>query len=53
MANSLATMLRRSSGRVGRGGGAPGGRFFPPTRGPEPQVLEVGKGDAGHQGVSV
>src|ERR1700756_5330835 len=46
-------MARRNSGSVGLGGGAFRGRFFPPPCGLEPQVLEVGERDAGHERVSV
>jgi hypothetical protein len=46
-------MARRSSGSVGRGGGAFGGRFFPPPGGLEPQVLEISASDTGHERVSV
>src|ERR1700752_3658340 len=46
-------MARRSSGSVGLGGGVFRGRFFPPPCGLEPQVLEVGERDAGHERVSV
>ena len=52
-ANRRALMARRNSGSVGRGGGAFGGRFFPPAGGLEAQVLEIGEGDAGHERVSV
>ena len=45
-------MARRSSGSVGRGGGALSGWFFSPSRF-EAQVLEIGKGDARHERVSV
>ncbi len=45
-------MARRSSGSVGRGGGALSGWFFPPSRF-EAQVLEIGKCDARHERVSV
>ena len=50
-------MARRTSGRLGDGGG-PGtwGDIFPRPRRMrlgEAAVLQIGKGDAGHQGVSV
>ncbi len=53
-ANRLAVMARRIAGRLGCGGG-PAGRviFFPPARVLEPQVLQVGVCDAGHQRVAV
>src|SRR5579885_3557160 len=40
---------RRTSGSVGFGGAVGVGCFFPPRRCAEPQVLEVGEGDAAHQ----
>ena len=50
--NSRAMTARRSSGRVGRGGGPLVGRsFLPPTCGPEPQVLEIGEGRVPPRGV--
>src|SRR4051794_34650404 len=52
-ANSRALMARRNSGSVGLGGGALSGRFFPPCCGLEPEVLEIGTCDAGHERVSV
>ena len=46
-------MARRNSGSVGLGGGASSGRFFPPRCGLEPEVLEIGTCDAGHERMSV
>jgi hypothetical protein len=45
-------MARRNSGSVGLGGGAFCGRFFPPGS-LEPEVLEIGTCDAGHERMSV
>src|ERR1700759_4642039 len=46
-------MARRIAGRDGCGGGPPGATFFPPTRSLQAPVLQIGKGDAGHQRVPV
>src|SRR6478672_9308182 len=56
-ANSRAMMARRTAGRLGDSGGAGIWRgIFPRPRRALPgeaEVLQVGKGDAGHQRVSV
>src|SRR3954464_11822341 len=52
-ANSLAMMARRISGSDGCGGGPPDATFFPPPRRLQAPVLQIGKGDAGHQGVAM
>jgi hypothetical protein len=44
-------MARRISGSEGCGGGPLGSSFFPPARGLQPPVLQIGEGDAGHQRV--
>src|SRR5690349_1534285 len=44
-------MARRISGSDGCGGGPSGRGFFPPTRSLQAPVLQIGKGDAGHQRV--
>ena len=46
-------MARRISGSDGCGGGPPGATFFPPPRRLQAPVLQIGKGDAGHQRVPV
>src|SRR3954464_5832207 len=46
-------MARRISGSEGCGGGPAGSTFFPPTRSLQAPVLQIGKSDAGHQGVPV
>src|SRR4051794_975320 len=46
-------MARRISGSEGCGGGPAGSSFFPPTRSLQAPVLQIGKSDAGHQGVPV
>ena len=50
-------MARRTAGKLGCGGAVPVGSslplFPPPTSDVEAQVLQVGKGDAGHQRVPV
>src|ERR1700759_895072 len=46
-------MARRIAGRDGCGGGPRGATFFPPTRRLQAPVLQIGKGDAGHQSVPV
>src|SRR6185312_4204625 len=46
-------MARRISGSDGCGGGPPGTTFFSPTRRLQAPVLQPGKGDAGHQSVSM
>src|SRR5205085_12388913 len=48
---SLAMMARRISGSDGCGGGPLGTTFFPPPRRLQAPVLQIGKGDAGHQRV--
>jgi len=53
LASSRALMARRNSGSVGLGGGAFSGRFFPPCCSLEPEVLEIGTCDAGHERMSV
>src|SRR3954464_10511193 len=50
-ANSLAMMARRISGSDGCGGGPLWPTFFSPTRSLQAPVLQIGKGDAGHQRV--
>src|SRR5690242_5865100 len=42
-------MARRISGSDGCGGGPLGTTFFPPPRSFQAPVLQIGKGDAGHQ----
>src|SRR3954454_18413426 len=42
-------MARRISGSDGCGGGPPGATFFPLPRRLQAPVLQIGKGDAGHQ----
>src|SRR5947209_8815675 len=44
-------MARRISGSDGCGGGPLRRSFFPPTRRLQAPVLQIGKGDAGHQRV--
>src|SRR3954452_9222555 len=44
-------MARRISGSDGCGGGPPDATFFPPPRRLQAPVLQIGKGDAGHQRV--
>src|SRR3954454_6415672 len=44
-------MARRISGSDGCGGGPLGTTFFPPPRRLQAPVLQIGKGDAGHQRV--
>src|SRR5256885_6881540 len=44
-------MARRISGSDGCGGGPPSATFFPPTRRLQAPVLQIGKGNAGHQRV--
>src|SRR3954462_3681681 len=44
-------MARRISGSDGCGGGPLGTTFFPPPRSLQAPVLQIGKGDAGHQRV--
>ena len=44
-------MARRISGSDGCGGGPLGATFFSPTRSLQAPVLQIGKGDAGHQRV--
>src|ERR1700750_2277818 len=44
-------MARRTAGSDGCGGGPLGTTFFPPTRRLQAPVLQIGKGDAGHQRV--
>src|SRR3954454_8965748 len=46
-------MARRISGSDGCGGGPPDATFFPPPRRLRAPVLQIGKGDAGHQGVAM
>src|SRR4051794_16811689 len=46
-------MARRISGSEGCGGGPLRSTFFPPPRSLQAPVLQVGKSDAGHQGVPV
>src|SRR3954452_21366671 len=46
-------MARRISGSDGCGGGPPDATFFPPTRRLQAPVLQIGKGDAGHEGVAM
>src|SRR3954452_8767437 len=46
-------MARRISGSDGCGGGPLGTTFFPPPRRLQAPVLQIGKGDAGHQGVAM
>src|ERR1700759_1965574 len=46
-------LARRIAGSDGCGGGPPGATFFPPTRRLQAPVLQIGKGDAGHQRVPV
>src|SRR3954462_9472501 len=46
-------MARRISGSGGCGGGPLGSTFFPPSRSLQAPVLQIGKGDAGHQGVAM
>src|SRR3954452_19682594 len=46
-------MARRISGSEGCGGGPLPSTFFPPPRSLQAPVLQVGEGDAGHQGVPV
>jgi hypothetical protein len=42
-------MARRISGSDGCGGGPPGTTFFSPTRRLQAPVLQIGKGNTGHQ----
>src|SRR5947208_2000795 len=44
-------MARRISGSDGCGGGPPDATFFSPPRRLQAPVLQISKGDAGHQGV--
>src|SRR3954464_3252583 len=44
-------MARRISGSEGCGGGPLGSTFFPPSRSLQAPVLQISKGDAGHQRV--
>jgi hypothetical protein len=44
-------MARRISGSDGCGGGPSRTSFFPPTRSLQAPVLQIGKGNAGHQRV--
>src|SRR3954471_8749967 len=44
-------MARRISGSDGCGGGPPDATFFPPPRRLQAPVLQISKGDAGHQRV--
>src|SRR3954453_231958 len=46
-------MARRISGSDGCGGGPLGTTFFSPTRRLQAPVLQISKGDAGHQGVAM
>src|SRR3954447_18038623 len=46
-------MARRISGSDGCGGGPLGTSFFPPPRRLQAPVLQISKGDAGHQGVAM
>ena len=46
-------MARRISGSDGCGGGPLGTTFFPPPRRRQAPVLQIGKGDAGHQRVAM
>src|SRR3954470_14601985 len=46
-------MARRISGSDGGGGGPLRPTFFPPPRRLQAPVLQIGKGDAGHQGVAM
>src|SRR4051795_11650846 len=46
-------MARRISGSDGCGGGPLGTTFFPPPRRLQAPVLQISKGDAGHQGVAM
>src|SRR3954463_15941259 len=46
-------MARRISGSDGCGGGPLRPTFFSPTRRLQAPVLQIGKGDAGHQGVAM
>src|SRR3954453_22287724 len=46
-------MARRISGSDGCGGGPLGTTFFSPPRRLQAPVLQISKGDAGHQGVAM